>query len=93
MVNKDRLYQEKKKACDWTSLVWTVTVWSKGQIVIPKEAREQLGLVEWTKLMVVIKHGVALGIIKSDDVPQFLEYMNKEMGDQEAVEYESTKVW
>jgi len=77
-LNKDKLYQ--KKQCDFnTALVGTVTVWSKGQVVIPKEVREELDISEWDKLMVLTKHGMAIGLIKSDNVPEFLSYMQQEI--------------
>jgi len=77
-MNKDKLYQKTDKNCS-TSLVWTVTVGSKWQVVIPKEVREELDIQEGDKLMVMVKHGMAIGLIKSDNVPEFLSYMKKEL--------------
>gem|GEM_PF-2990463 len=48
-------------------------------MVIPKEVREELDIQEGDKLMVMVKHGMAIGLIKSDNVPEFLSYMKKEL--------------
>lgn len=72
------LYEKKKQEFN-TALVGTVTVGSKGQVVIPKEVREELAINEWDKLMVVTKHGMAIGLIKSDNVSEFLSYMQTEI--------------
>jgi len=77
-LNTDKLRKKKKQDFE-TCLVGTVTVWSKGQIVIPKEAREELNINEWDKLMVLTKHGMAIWLIKSDNMPKFLSYMQKEL--------------
>ncbi len=77
-LNKEKLLQRKQQDFN-TALVGTVTVWSKGQVVIPKEVRKELDINEWDKLMVLTKHGMAIGLIKSDNVPEFLSYMQQEI--------------
>jgi len=62
-----------------TSMVWTVTVGTKWQIVIPKDAREELGIKEGDKMMVFTKHGKAIGLVKSDDLEELLWYMQQEI--------------
>lgn len=57
----------------------SVTVWSKWQIVIPKEVRNILKIQEWDKLMVITKWDIALGLIKADNMQCMLEYLHKEM--------------
>lgn len=81
-LTKKKLYKKKNSkkemSCD-TNLIGMVTVWSKGQVVIPKEVREELNINEWDKLMVLTKHGMAVWLIKSDNVPEFLTYMQQEI--------------
>lgn len=35
-------------------LLWTTTVWPKGQIVIPKELRDKLNLKSWDSMTVLL---------------------------------------
>ncbi len=58
----------------------TVTVGTKWQVVIPQEVREQLNIRSWDSLMVVTKHGKAIGMIKTDDMARFMQYMQAEIG-------------
>lgn len=60
----------------------TVTVGTKGQIVIPKEARDLLDIQFGDQLMVITKHGKALGMIPSKNIAEFMRYMHSEMGSQ-----------
>ncbi len=55
------------------------TVWPKSQIVIPKDVRELLNIKPGDDLMIISKGDMAIGMIKSDDVPKFLEYIHSEM--------------
>ena len=57
----------------------TVTVWTKGQVVIPQEVREMLGIKPGDVLMVITKHDTAVGMVKIDDVPKMMQYMQQEM--------------
>lgn len=56
-----------------------VSVWPKSQIVIPKEVRELLDIKPGDDLMIISKWNMAIGMIKSDDVPKFLQYIHAEM--------------
>lgn len=56
-----------------------VTVWPKCQIVIPKDVRTLIGINPGDDLMVISKGGIAIGMIKSDDVQKFLQYVNTEL--------------
>jgi len=49
-------------------------------VVIPQEVREQLNIHPGDTLMVVTKHGKAIGMIKTDDMADFMAYMRSEMG-------------
>lgn len=67
-----------KASCDM-KMYGSVTVGTKGQIVIPKEIRDDLSIHPGDVLMVLTKHGKAIGMIKADDMPAFMEYMQQEM--------------
>lgn len=57
----------------------SVVVGSKGQVVIPKDVRDELSINPGDSLIVLTKHGKAIGMIKSDDMREFMEYMQREM--------------
>jgi len=56
-----------------------VSVWPKSQIVIPKDVRELLDIKPGDDLMIISKWDIAIGMIKSDDVPKFLKYVHSEL--------------
>lgn len=56
----------------------TVTVGTKGQIVIPKEVRDMLDINEGENLLAITKYGTFVGFIKTDDVAEFIELLRKE---------------
>lgn len=55
------------------------TVWPKSQIVIPKDVRELLHIKPGDDLMIISKWDMAIGMIKSDDVQKFLQYIKSEL--------------
>lgn len=67
-----------RKKCD-VCMYGSVTVGTKGQVVIPKEVREVLHINPGDTLMVVTKHNKAIGMVKADDLEAFMEYIRKEM--------------
>lgn len=56
----------------------SVTVGAKGQIVIPKEARETLGIQPGDTLLTITKGDKAVAFINMD-LEEFLEYMQEEL--------------
>lgn len=70
--------EELNKECG-VKMFGSVTVGTKGQVVIPKEVRELLGIESGDTLVVVTKHNKAIGMVKTDDMQAFMEYMQKEM--------------
>ncbi|MDD2891758.1 MAG: AbrB/MazE/SpoVT family DNA-binding domain-containing protein [Candidatus Gracilibacteria bacterium] len=65
--------------CD-VKMYGSVTVGTKGQVVIPRDVRADLDIKPGDTLIVLTKHGKAIGMIKTDDMEVFMEYMKKEMG-------------
>ncbi len=57
----------------------TVTIGSKWQIVIPKDAREVLDLQPWDKLVTITKWTIALWFIKSENIEEMMNYLKDEM--------------
>jgi len=57
----------------------TTSVGERGQIVIPKEAREELDLKQGDKLVVYGKHGKALALVKADQLPELIDHMIEDL--------------
>jgi AbrB family looped-hinge helix DNA binding protein len=61
-------------------LFGTATVGTKGQIVIPSTAREELGITTGDRLYVIgTPHNGALMLLKEDMLEKFIERMNLEV--------------
>ncbi|HMT01152.1 MAG TPA: AbrB/MazE/SpoVT family DNA-binding domain-containing protein [Candidatus Absconditabacterales bacterium] len=60
-------------------IIGHVTIGPKGQVVIPKEARETLGLKPGDDLLVLMKGEMAIGMVKSSDMKKVIEYMQEFM--------------
>lgn len=70
---------ELNKKCG-IKMFGNVTVGTKGQVVIPKEVREALNISPGDTLTVVTKHNKAIGMVKSNSITDFMQYIMKEMG-------------
>lgn len=57
----------------------TTLIGDRGQIVIPKEARDDLGLNKGDKLLVCGKHKKALILIKTDQLPELIDELIKNL--------------
>lgn len=57
----------------------TATIGKKWQIVIPKAIRDLLDLHEGDWLVIMTKNDIAIWLIKNDDMPAMMEYMQQEM--------------
>ena len=56
----------------------SVTVGTKGQIVIPKDVRDMLDITEWDTLMTMTKYGKFVGFIKAEDMSEFIDLLKSE---------------
>jgi AbrB family looped-hinge helix DNA binding protein len=59
-------------------LHWTVTVWPKWQVVIPKEVRDLLQITTWDSITIVTKDDKAIAMIKNSDLKELFEYVKSE---------------
>lgn len=73
---------KKEPAIHNKQLYGTATVGTKGQIVIPADAREQLGITTGDRLYVVgIPGKGALGLLKEDMLEHFIARLNLQVED------------
>ncbi|MBI3232397.1 MAG: AbrB/MazE/SpoVT family DNA-binding domain-containing protein [Candidatus Doudnabacteria bacterium] len=70
LIFKDKLYG-------------TAKLGERGQLVIPAEARKDLNLKSGDHLLIIGKHGKALGIIKSGDLTEMIEMLLESINDKE----------
>lgn len=66
---------------DKNKFLWTTKVTSKGQIVIPKEAREVFDIKEGDTLLLLGDKDKGIAIAKYDDYLKFAEEIYKMRGD------------
>jgi AbrB family looped-hinge helix DNA binding protein len=66
-----------KKMAGHDKLYGTTTMGVRGQVVIPAEARKDLNLNPGDQLMVMGKFGKALGLIKTDEMENFVKQIMK----------------
>ncbi len=59
-------------------LYWIVTVWPKGQIVIPKDLREKLNLETGSSLAVILKDDKYMWFVKNEDMWALMTYIQSE---------------
>lgn len=59
-------------------LCGTAIVGTKGQIVIPKDVRDKLGLQPDTGVTIVVKDERAVALIRNDDLLSLIEYARAE---------------
>jgi len=59
-------------------VVATTTIWTKGQIVIPKEIREKLDLNPWDNMVVLMKDNKYIWLVKNDCIWDLMKYITSE---------------
>ena len=64
--------------CSNLKLSWVVTVWPKGQVVIPKEARYYANISPWDSLAVVVKDNKYIWFVKNEDMWELMDYIQNE---------------
>ena len=66
------------KASAGVKMHGSVTVGTKGQIVIPKDVRDMLDIAEGDTLMTMTKYGKFVGFIKAEDMEEFIDLLKSE---------------
>ena len=56
----------------------TWSIWSKGQIVIPKEVREILGMESWDSVSFLLKDEKFLWIVPNNSIDLIMQYIESE---------------
>ena len=59
-------------------VVGTTIIWTKGQIVIPKEIREKLNLNPWDNMVVLMKDDKYIWLVKNDNIWDLMKYITSE---------------
>ncbi len=59
-------------------ICWTWSVWSKGQIVIPKEVREKLNMKSWDSVSFLLKDEKFLGVVPNHSIDLIVQYIESE---------------
>ncbi len=57
-------------------IMWTVNVWPKGQIVIPKNLRNKLGIEPWDNMVILLKWGKYIWLVRNDDMVWIREFLS-----------------
>lgn len=65
--------------CANIEIFGNVVVGAKWQIVIPSEVRKMINLNPGDSMIVTVKHGKAIWLVKSSDLEAFVEMMQEEL--------------
>jgi AbrB family looped-hinge helix DNA binding protein len=57
-------------------VVWTTSVWPKGQIVVPKNLRDKLNINPWDKMVVLLKDDKYIWLVRNDDMKGITEFVS-----------------
>ena len=79
-------------SCNSIRMSATVRVGEKWQIVIPTDVREELEIKPGDTLQVLVKAGKAIGLIKTDNMLAFMEYLSEEIQNQEYIANEKIQI-
>ena len=73
-------------------LYGTATVGTKGQVVIPAEAREELGIASGDRLYVIgSSTGGFIGLLKEESLEKLMQHMTEQMESFRALKQEKDK--
>ena len=64
--------------CVDLKVIWTTSVWPKGQVVIPKEIRDTLDIKTWDCMVVLMKNNKYIWLVKNDDIWDLMSYVDSE---------------
>jgi AbrB family looped-hinge helix DNA binding protein len=78
MFGKSKKEAVEKIAYRGVKMHGSVTVGTKGQIVIPKDVRDMLDIGEGDTLMTMTKYGKFVGFIKAEDMEEFIDLLKSE---------------
>lgn len=79
MEQKNIAVDHTDEKCIGVKMHGSVVVGTKGQVVIPSDVRKLLRLTPGDSMTVITKHGMAVCLIKMDDLDTFMEYMQQEI--------------
>lgn len=57
----------------------SVTIGSKGQVVISKDVRDRVGVKPWDELMIMTKDDKYIWLVRNDNLRQIVEYLKTEL--------------
>lgn len=83
MDKKENKKNNNKKHCN-IEMHSSVTVWSKGQVVIPKTVRDHLSIQPWDSLVTLTQWNTAIGFVKSDNLPELINYLKQQLPNDSA---------
>ncbi len=61
--------------CD-IKLCGVVTIGPKGQVVIPKEVRDTIGIDTGDSMAILVRDNKFIWLVKNEDVSELMEYIN-----------------
>lgn len=71
----------KKYTCSPVfKLCWTTNIWSKWQVVIPKEARDLLGISPGDSVSFIVKDKELIALMPNKSIDSLMNYVLKETG-------------